>query len=63
MTSPKSTQTSRSPNGCTQQALLLLRPEERDQLTKIAQQESRSLSAMGRILLLKGIEAHGIEIA
>lgn len=34
-----------------------LLPEERVRLNKLAEQDGRTLSAMGRVLLLKGMDA------
>lgn len=46
----------RAPAGCTRQVLMTLRPEEREQLERIADREGRSLSATARLLLLRGLE-------
>lgn len=63
MTQQNATPVNRSPNGTNRQVMLLVRPEEREALEKAAREESRTISAMGRILLLKGMEACGIKDA
>lgn len=51
---------SRAPTGCTRQVLMTLRPEERERLEVIADQEGRSLSSTARLLLLRGLKSwHG----
>lgn len=58
MNGPKTTpgdSRSRAPAGCTRQVLMTLRPEEREKLERIADQEGRSLSSTARLLLLRGL--------
>lgn len=49
---------SRSPNGCNQQVMTQITPEEREKLKAIAELEMRSVSATLRMLMLRGIEQY-----
>jgi len=55
-TPPAGVARSRAPIGCTKQVLMTLRPEEREQLERVAAQEGRSLSSTARLLLLHGLK-------
>lgn len=48
----------RSPNGCNQQVMTQITPEEREQLKAIAEQEMRSLSGTLRMLMLRGMQGY-----
>lgn len=54
---------SRAPAGCTKQVLMTLRPEEREQVERIADREGRSLSSTARLLLLRGLEVCAVRHA
>lgn len=53
----KTTQRSPSPRGCNVPLMTHLTPEERARLVKLADQEGRSMSAMARLLIAKGMQA------
>ncbi|MDF9433001.1 hypothetical protein [Chromohalobacter israelensis] len=52
---------SRSPNGCSQQVMTQITPDERTRLKGIAELEMRSVSATLRMLMLRGIEQYDTE--
>lgn len=52
---------SRSPNGCSQQVMTQITPDERERLKDIAELEMRSVSATLRMLMLRGIEQYDAE--
>lgn len=58
-TSPSKASRSRSPKGVSSanRIALNLTPEERQQLEALAAHESRTLSAMSRVLVLAGMKA------
>jgi hypothetical protein len=48
---------SRSPNGCNAKPIsLALTPPERGEIERLASTQGRSLAAMSRLLVLKGLE-------
>lgn len=48
----------RSPNGCNQQVMTQITPEERERLNSIAGDEMRSVSGTLRMLMLRGMQAY-----
>ncbi|WP_321346553.1 hypothetical protein [Halopseudomonas oceani] len=47
-----------SPRGCSKPLMTHLTEDERAQLAKMADAEMRSLAAMARLLIVKGMQAH-----
>lgn len=54
----KSPPRSQSPRGCNVPLMTHITPEERAQLEKLADREARSLAAMARLLITKGMQAY-----
>lgn len=49
---------SRSPNGCSQQVMTQITPDERERLKQIAELEMRSVSSTLRMLMLRGMQGY-----
>ena len=47
-----------SPRGCNVPLMTHITPEERAQLEKLANREARSLAAMARLLITRGMQAY-----
>lgn len=54
----KSPPRSQSPRGCNVPLMTHITPEERAQLEKLADREARSLAAMARLLIARGMKSY-----